>query len=152
MALQCVPAAVITVLKVQSMLCDHVANLGYVERLMKETSLTTLHGKKAMLKYMHLLSQSLIACDKFARGRGVKVVRELMDEAELRKDTMDVARKMLEGAKSSTRTEMVMQFEEAGKCTKNLSARCVHATEAVAHVEATCCTYSQVSFLLSSRI
>ena len=91
---------------------------------MEETSLATLHGKKGMLKYMHLLSQSSIACDKFARGRGVKVIRELMDEAELRKDTMDVARKMLEGAKSSTRTEMVMQFEEAGTCTKLLSARC----------------------------
>jgi hypothetical protein len=37
-----------------------------------------------------------------------------MDEAELRKDTMDVARKMLEGAKSLTRTEIVMQLEEAG--------------------------------------
>ena len=37
-----------------------------------------------MLKYMHLLSQSSIACDKFARAsRGVKVIRELMDESGL---------------------------------------------------------------------
>jgi hypothetical protein len=106
--------AVITVLKVQSILCDHVANLGYMERLLDEKALTTIHGKKGMLKYMHLLAQSSIACDKFSRGRGVKVIREMMDEAELRKDTMDVARKMLEGAKSLTRTEIVMQLEEAG--------------------------------------
>ena len=68
-----------------------------------------------MLKYMHLLSQSSIACDKFARAsRGVKVIRELMDESGYRKDCMDVARKMLEGARPSSRTEMVMQLEEAG--------------------------------------
>lgn len=129
-------AAVITVLKVQSILCDHVANLGYVERLMEEKALTTLHGKKGMLKYMHLLSQSSIACDKFARrGRGVKVIRELMDETELRKDTMDVARKMLEGAKSSTRTEIVMQLEEAGACLMLLGASC------------TACIYANVGTL-----
>ena len=78
-------------------------------------TLVTSHGIKAMLKYMHLLSQSSIACDKFARAsRGVKVIRELMDESGYRKDCMDVARKMLEGARPSSRTEMVMQLEEAG--------------------------------------
>ena len=111
-----VATAVITVLKVQSMLCDHIANLGYVERLLGKKALATAHGKKGTLKYMHLLSQSPIACDKFGRDAlGVKVIRELMDEAELRKDTMDVARKMLEGAKPGTRTEIVMQLEEHGE-------------------------------------
>ena len=117
-------------------LCDHIANLGHIDRLLDEQvrlpvpalsrcltntsvwpwqTLVTSHGIKAMLKYMHLLSQSSIACDKFARAsRGVKVIRELMDESGYRKDCMDVARKMLEGARPSSRTEMVMQLEEAG--------------------------------------
>ena len=36
-------------------LCDHVANLGYIDRLLLEENLTTSHGRKAMLKYLIIL-------------------------------------------------------------------------------------------------
>jgi hypothetical protein len=44
--------------------------------------LSQSHGQRAMLKYMHLLSRSSTACEKFVRrGDGAKVLLELMTEA-----------------------------------------------------------------------
>jgi DnaJ family protein C protein 13 len=71
---------VLTVLKVRVMMCDHVANLGYMERLMEAQNLSTSHGRKAMLKYMLLLANSATACEKFARnGDGLKILMGLLE-------------------------------------------------------------------------
>ena len=106
---------IITVLKIRVLLCDHLANLGIIERLLNWERLTKSHGRKAMLKYMHMLSNSAIACEKFARGgEGVKVLKDLLEEAKERKDVLEVLGKMLNGAKPTVRTEMVMQLEETG--------------------------------------
>ena len=62
------------------------------------------HGRKAMLKYMHMLANSAIACEKFSRGgEGVKVFRDLMEERKDRKDVLEVLTKALGGAKPSVR-------------------------------------------------
>ena len=74
--------------------------------------LTQAHGKKAMLKYMHLLSKSPVACEKFVRGGGAAVCFDLMQEEAQRKDVMFVLRKMLQGSNPSVRTELTTQMEE----------------------------------------
>jgi len=108
---------IITVLKVRVTLCDHVANLGYVERLLDRKILTQAHGKKAMLKYMHLLAKSPVACEKFVRGGGASVCFDLMQQEAQRKDVMFVLRKMLQGSMPSVRTELTTQMEEQGYIT-----------------------------------
>eukprot|EP01051_Picozoa_sp_SAG22_P015756 SAG22_NODE_2109_length_3004_cov_2.193804_2_plen_837_part_00 len=60
---------IITVLKVRVLLCDHLANLGIIERLLNWDRLQTSHGRKAMLKYMHMLSSSALACEKFGKSQ-----------------------------------------------------------------------------------
>ena len=80
---------VLTVLKVRVMMCDHVANLGYMERLMEPQNLSTSHGRKAMLKYMLLLANSATACEKFARnGEGLKILMGLLENGP--KDAKDI--------------------------------------------------------------
>eukprot|EP01050_Picozoa_sp_SAG11_P000200 SAG11_NODE_4_length_33019_cov_28.098909_27_plen_1292_part_00 len=106
---------IITVLKVRVPLCDHLANLGIVERLLNRMWRAKTHGRKATLKYFHMLASSSIACEKFSRNsEGVKVFRDLVEDQKDRKDVLDVLTKLLDGAKPSVRTEVVMQLEEAG--------------------------------------
>jgi len=107
---------VLTILKVKVVLCDHVANLGYVERLMEEQNLVTSHGRKGMLKYMLLLANSATACEKFARdGGGLKTMMTIFENNKGdRKECLDVVRRMMCGAKVSVRTELTAQLEEQG--------------------------------------
>eukprot|EP01046_Picozoa_sp_COSAG06_P020750 COSAG06_NODE_1531_length_9161_cov_2.153498_5_plen_801_part_00 len=71
---------VLTVLKVKLEMCDHVANLGYVERLLAEENLGTSHGRKGMLKYMLLLANSATACEKFSKnGDGLKKLMNIFE-------------------------------------------------------------------------
>ncbi len=48
---------------------DHLANLGYIERLLEDPStMAYAHAKKALLKLLVVLSlHSHIACDRFSR-------------------------------------------------------------------------------------
>ena len=79
--------------------------------------LTQAHGKKAMLKYMHLLAKSPVACEKFVRGGGASVCFDLTQQEAQRKDVMFVLRKMLQGSMPSVRTELTTQMEEQGYIT-----------------------------------
>lgn len=54
------------------LLCDHVANLGYIDRLLLEENLVTSHGRKAMLKYLIILANSAVACERFCRNGEVR--------------------------------------------------------------------------------
>jgi DnaJ family protein C protein 13 len=107
---------VLTVLKVRVMMCDHVANLGYMERLMSTENLSTSHGRKAMLKYMLLLANSATACEKFARnGDGLKTLMGLLENhVNDGKEILDVVKRMMVGSKTAVRTELTAQLEEQG--------------------------------------
>jgi hypothetical protein len=61
-------------------LCDHVANLGYIDRLLLEENIVTTHGRKAMLKYLIILASSAVACERFCRnGEGLKTLANVLE-------------------------------------------------------------------------
>eukprot|EP01052_Picozoa_sp_SAG31_P006406 SAG31_NODE_294_length_18242_cov_28.418949_18_plen_81_part_00 len=51
-----------------------------LHRLLLEENLATSHGRKAMLKYIIILANSAVACERFTRnGEGLKVLAGVLE-------------------------------------------------------------------------
>lgn len=114
-------AGVMTAVSLNTTMAEHLANLGYIERLLSDSATVThLHGKKALLKFLAVLSlHSKTACDRFARdGVGADALREMFEAPGtselLQAEVLNTMCSLLTGSSDAVHMDLTTQLEDSG--------------------------------------